>query len=253
MALKSGKMNVITKILSARQEKKPFLAVLVDPDKEDVYPSLFPYLTDVDMVLVGGSTGKGVEQCISLLRQHTLAPIILFPGNTSQFSPNADALLFLTLMNSRRPEILIEPHIQSALDVKQSHIEVISMGYILVDGERRSAVEIVTNCQPLSRSDVHDVVRHAVASELLGKQLVYLEAGSGANTPISSELIAAVRQNLDVPLVVGGGIVSPNMMRQSFQAGADVVVVGNHFEHHPEELPIFIRAKQNFIDEYTAY
>lgn len=247
MAMKSNEMTVLSSILSCRKSATPLMVVLVDPDKNHLYPHLYPYLSDVDMIFVGGSTGDCIEQCVQDLRNHTSAPIVLFPGNVAQFTPAADALLFITLLNSRRAEVLIEPHIQSAIQVYDSGIEVIPMGYILVDGDRRSSVEIVSGCTPIAKASVSELVRHAVAGQLLGKQLIYLEAGSGAATPVAAEAISAVRQHIDLPLIVGGGIVTPEQMTAAFEAGADVVVIGNHFEQDPTSLPDFIQAKKAYV------
>jgi putative glycerol-1-phosphate prenyltransferase len=244
MAMKSIEMTVLSSILHHQSAATPILAVLVDPDKRDAYMALLPYIKEVDMIFVGGSTGTHAEECVELLRQYTAAPIILFPGNTKQFTPSADALLFLTLLNSRRAEVLIEPHVQTAMTIRNSGIEVIPMGYILIDGERKSSVEIVSHCTPIAQNAVDDIIRHAVAGQLLGKQLIYLEAGSGAQRNISIETIRMVRENITVPLVVGGGITSVEQMCLAFRAGANIVVIGNHFERYPNELPIFIHAKK---------
>ena len=244
MAMKSIEMTVLSSILHHQSAATPILAVLVDPDKRDAYMALLPYIKEVDMIFVGGSTGAHAEECVELLRQYTAAPIILFPGNTKQFTPSADALLFLTLLNSRRAEVLIEPHVQTAMTIRNSGIEVIPMGYILIDGERKSSVEIVSHCTPIAQNAVDDIIRHAVAGQLLGKQLIYLEAGSGAQRNISIETIRMVRENITVPLVVGGGITSVEQMCLAFRAGANIVVIGNHFERYPNELPIFIHAKK---------
>ena len=242
--MKSIEMTVLSSILHHQSAATPILAVLVDPDKRDAYMALLPYIKEVDMIFVGGSTGAHAEECVELLRQYTAAPIILFPGNTEQFTPSADALLFLTLLNSRRSEVLIEPHVQTAMTIRNSGIEVIPMGYILIDGERKSSVEIVSHCTPIAQNAVDDIIRHAVAGQLLGKQLIYLEAGSGAQRNISIETIRMVRENITVPLVVGGGITSVEQMCLAFRAGANIVVIGNHFERYPNELPIFIHAKK---------
>jgi putative glycerol-1-phosphate prenyltransferase len=238
-------MNVYPHILSLLQQGRRLLAVLVDPDKPQLYPQLFPYLHQVDLLLVGGSTGNGVEACVQLLRQHTTAPILLFPGNIAQFTPQVDALLFLTLLNSRRSEVLIEPHIQVALDVLQSGVETIPMGYVLVDGHSLSAVQRVTHCAPIQDTDL--LVRTAVAGQLLGKQLIYLEAGSGARRPVPAHQIRAVKQQLRIPLIVGGGIGSLQQMTDAFDAGADIVVIGNHFEQFPQQLPLFIEKTHTYL------
>jgi putative glycerol-1-phosphate prenyltransferase len=179
----------------------------------------------------------------------TERPVVLFPGNIAQFTPNANALLFLTLLNARTPDILIEPHIQVAQQVLQSGIETISMGYILIDGDRKSSVEIATKCTPIRQNEVDEIVSTAIAGQLLGKQLIYLEAGSGAKTPVSSEAIRAVRAQLSIPLIVGGGITTPQAMLDAFEAGADVVVIGNYFEQNPEEIKEFVRVKRENYGE----
>jgi putative glycerol-1-phosphate prenyltransferase len=169
---------------------------------------------------------------------------VLFPGNVAQFTPLADAILFLSLLNSRRPEILIEPHLQSALAIRQSGVESIPMGYILIDGGSKSSVEVVSNCIPLGSTDVQNIVRHAVAAELLGKRLIYLEAGSGAASAVPVDVIMAVREAIDLPLIVGGGIASVAQMLNAYDAGANIVVIGNYFERFPEHIPMFVQAKK---------
>lgn len=237
-------MSVYSTILSHKQQSAKLLAILIDPDKEKVYLPLLPKLKQADLVFVGGSTGENVEPCITMLREHTNAPLIIFPGNASQFSPQADALLFLTLLNARTADMLIEPHVQMAIPIHKSGIEAIPMGYILIDGGRKSSVEIVSNCTPIPQSEVDRIVSTAVAGQLLGKQLIYLEAGSGAKISISPDIIRVVRAELQVPLIVGGGICTPNAMLQAFEAGADIVVIGNHFEQHPDEIDNFVQIKR---------
>lgn len=247
--MNSTKMSVLSTILHHQQTAQPLLAVLIDPDKRECYSAILPYLEDVELVLVGGSTGTQIEDCISELRQYTSAPLVLFPGNAAQFTPRADALLFLTLLNSRRADILIEPHVQVATTIRHSGIETIPMGYILVDGERESAVERVSGCTPIAQEATFDIVSHAVTGQLLGKKLIYLEAGSGAKTPVFTETIRIVREAIDIPLIVGGGITYEQEMLAAFSAGANIVVIGNHFELHPEALPRFLQAKLSYIHD----
>ena len=232
-------MSILSTIRANKSQHKPMLAVLIDPDKQDAYLSLLPFIKDVDFIFIGGSTGETIEPCIATLRKHTDVPLVLFPGNIAQISPKADALLFLSLLNSQNAEMLITPHIAVAKSVVDSGIESIPMGYILLDGERKSSVEIVSKCTPLPQNNIEKIVSTALAGQLLGKQLIYLEAGSGAKRIVSAEIIRAVKKQLHIPLIVGGGIRSTDAMLQAFQAGADIVVIGNHFEQHPEELPHF--------------
>ena len=242
-------MAVIDRILSAKANSHKLLVWLFDPEKQNSVEALSAYLSLPDMIFVGGSTGEQVEECIVGLREFTDCPIVLFPGNIAQFSPKADALLFLSLLNARTANMLITPHIEVAKRVIESGIESIPMGYILVDGGRKSSVEIVSHCTPIAQDDVEKVVATAVAGQLLGKQLIYLEAGSGAKMPVSIGVIRAVREALDVPLIVGGGITTPETMLQAFDAGADVVVVGNHFEQYPDEIGDFVRIKREKYGE----
>lgn len=242
-------MAIIQQIVSAKAQSRKLLVVLIDPDKPAAVEAVCPYLSLPDMIFIGGSTGDQCETCIAQLRQTTERPIMLFPGNIAQFTPTADALLFLSLLNARTPDVLIQPHIHIAQQVLQSGIETIPMGYILIDGDRKSSVEIATKCTPIPQSNIREIVSTAIAGQLLGKQLIYLEAGSGAKTPISAEIIHAVRAQLSVPLIVGGGITTPDAMLHAFDAGADVVVIGNHFEKNPDEIDEFVRIKQERYGE----
>lgn len=242
-------MAIIQQIVSAKAQSRKLLVVLIDPEKPAAVEAVCPYLSLPDMIFIGGSTGDQCETCIAQLRQTTERPILLFPGNIAQFTPTADALLFLSLLNARTPDVLIQPHIHIAQQVLQSGIETIPMGYILIDGDRKSSVEIATQCIPIPQNNIREIVSTAIAGQLLGKQLIYLEAGSGAKTPISAEIIRAVRAQLSVPLVVGGGITTPEAMLHAFEAGADVVVIGNHFEQNPDEIDEFVRIKQERYGE----
>jgi putative glycerol-1-phosphate prenyltransferase len=242
-------MAIIQQIVSAKAQSRKLLVVLIDPDKPAAVEAVCPHLSLPDMIFIGGSTGDQCETCIAQLRQTTERPILLFPGNIAQFTPTADALLFLSLLNARTPDVLIQPHIHIAQQVLQSGIETIPMGYILIDGDRKSSVEIATQCIPIPQNNIREIVSTAIAGQLLGKQLIYLEAGSGAKTPISAEIIHAVRAQLSVPLIVGGGITTPEAMLHAFDAGADVVVIGNHFEQNPDEIDEFVRIKQEKYGE----
>lgn len=242
-------MAIIQQIVSAKAQSRKLLVVLIDPDKPAAVQAACPYLSLPDMIFVGGSTGDQCEPCILQLRRTTKRPILLFPGNIAQFTPTADALLFLSLLNARTPDVLIQPHIHIAQQVLQSGIETIPMGYILIDGDRKSSVEIATQCIPIPQNNIREIVSTAIAGQLLGKQLIYLEAGSGAKTPISAEIIRAVRAQLSIPLIVGGGITTPEAMLSAFEAGADVVVIGNYFEQNPDKIGEFVRIKQEKYGE----
>lgn len=241
-------MAVLTYILAAQKQGRKLLALLIDPEKADLerLPLTGEYLPDY--VLVGGSTGGNCDAFVAALRRRTAVPIVLFPGSALQFSPDADALLFLSLLSGRDAETLIGQQVRAARAVRRSGIESIPMGYILVDGGKETAVQRVTHTQPIPQTDTDRIVDTAIAAELLGKQLVYLEAGSGALTPVSTEIIRAVRENTHIPLIAGGGICTTEQMTAAFDAGADLVVIGNHFEAHPEELSAFCRRARQYND-----
>lgn len=242
-------MAVIQQIRIAQSQSRKLLVLLIDPEKQSSVHALYPYLSLPDLIFVGGSTGNQCEAIVTELKQHTSLPIVLFPGNIAQFTAKADALLFLSVLTSRLPQLLIEPHIQMATTILHSGIETIPMGYLLIDGGRKSSVEIATNTQALPQTDIATIVQTAVAGQLLGKQLIYLEAGSGAKTPVSTDIICAVRKHLQIPLIVGGGISTPEAMMRAFEAGADIVVIGNHFEQYPEEIEDFVRVKRSKYGE----
>lgn len=215
------------------------LVRLIDPDKFDSSTLREGF----DYYFVGGSSATGSSQVVRTIHERSITPVILFPGSPKQFTPEADALLFLTLMNSRDPRFLIDPHLQSAADIVASGIEVIPMGYILVDGGRQSTTQRLTGAEPIPQDNIKAIVSMAQAAQLMGKRLIYLEAGSGAKTPVQQDVIRAVRKAVQVPLIVGGGICSVEQMNNAFDAGADIIVIGNYFEEHPECLPDFIERK----------
>lgn len=237
-------MEVSTLISQHVAAGKKMLAVLIDPEKTggDDMLSLCSILRKAQpqLVLVGGSTGRHIETAVDILKQQTQLPIVLFPGNPEQFTPKADALLFLSLLSGRNPEMLIGAQVRVAARVMASGIETLPMGYILVDGGKVSSVQKASGTTPLSSAQ--EIVSTAQAAQLLGMQLVYLEAGSGAAQPVSPDIISAVRRATRVTLIVGGGITSPEQMQTAFRAGADIVVIGNHFEHQPEQIPDFCTA-----------
>lgn len=221
------------------------LAVLIDPEKPASDTSLRLRAEAADLLFVGGSTAtrQMTVQTVRRLKNLTPKPVVLFPGTPSQFTPMADALLFLSLLTSRNADHLIGQHIAVAREVRNSGIETIPMGYILLDGGRPSSVQRVTGSTPLPQTDTGVIADTAIAGCLTGKRLIYLEAGSGAAVPVSEEVIRAVRSAVSVPLIVGGGICSPEQMQQAFRAGADIVVIGNHLEQHPEQASLFSTEK----------
>lgn len=211
------------------------LALLVDPDKYSQESlALFVELakeTLPDCIMVGGSLVAGsVEQVVQYIKSHTNIPVVLFPGNTHQLCNEADALLLLLLLSGRNADFLIGQHVVAAKAIRDSGIESISTGYILIDGGCSTSVEYMSNTKPIPRDKVEIIVATAIAGELIGNRMVYLEAGSGAINPVSKEAIQAVRQAISLPIIVGGGIRTVEQAKDAYLAGADMIVVGNALE-----------------------
>lgn len=236
-------LSVYQHIVSHHRQRQRLLAILLDPDKQMHLTG--DQLHAADLVLIGGSTGSIADAYIQHVRSLCECPIVLFPGNRQQLSGQADAILYHSLLSGRNADLLVGQQIAAARAVKQSGIEVIPMGYILVEGGCISSVQRYSHTLPLSQDAVDEIVDTAIAAELMGKRLVYLEAGSGALYPVSATVIRQVRQQISIPLIVGGGIRTPEQMIAAFNAGADIVVIGNHFEQHPEDITTFARRKHD--------
>ncbi len=237
-------------------EKK--LAILLDPEKANLNALSFTSESHPDYIFVGGSTGGDTTDFVRRLKSsisniQSSIPIILFPGNTSQFTPEADAVLFLSLLSGNNPEYIVGQQIKSARAIYESHMDFVPTAYILIDGGVETSTMRVTGTQPLDPNDVNTIIDTSIAAEMMGKKAIYLEAGSGAITPVSTDIIKAVRAHTSVTLIVGGGIRTPEAMNTAYAAGADIVVIGNHFESHPEELEKFLTVQRsNSVSGLTA-
>lgn len=215
------------------------LAILIDPGKYgvDCLVNLLQIMQQKPphYILVGGSTtSSSMDETINLIRQYLNVPIILFPGNASQFTPKADALMYLSLISGRNPDYLIGQHVLSSISIKKSGLKVVPVGYMLIESGRMTSVEYISNTKPIPSNKAEIAVCTAVAGELLGMQSIYLEAGSGADHPVPAEMIAAVKKNISIPLIVGGGIRTVEALKNAYASGADVVVIGNVLEEKPE-------------------
>ncbi len=211
-------------------------AVLIDPDKVDTVKTekLVSLAVDaqVDYFFVGGSLviSNTVDDCISQIKASCNIPVILFPGAPSQVSKYADALLYLSLISGRNPELLIGQHVLSAALVKYSGLEVIPTGYMVIDGGAPTTVSYISNAAPIP-ADKNDIAMcTAMAGELLGLKLIFMDAGSGARTPVTDQMIEKVSSHIDIPLITGGGITTPEKAYRNCKAGADIIVVGNAIE-----------------------
>lgn len=222
------------------------LALLLDPEKANLEALRFTESAHPDYIFVGGSTGGDTTDFVRNLKCQMSnvkcqIPVILFPGNAEQFTPEADGILFLSLLSGDNPEYLVGQQIKSARAIQESQIPSISTAYILIDGGVETSTMRVTGTKPIQPSNLPTIIDTCIAAELMGKQAIYLEAGSGAKTPISSEIIKAVRAHTSLTLIVGGGIRTPEAMNAAYNAGADIVVIGNHFEENPDEIELFTR------------
>jgi phosphoglycerol geranylgeranyltransferase len=230
------------KLLSDLYERKEngqkSFAVLIDPDKVNL--DNFTNLLDLciehhaDYIFVGGSliTDYVMGDVISKIKSYTNIPVILFPGNSLHIDNQADAILLLSLISGRNPEFLIGQHVISAPVLRKSGLEILPTGYMLIDSGRQTTVSYISNTNPIPHDKPGIAACTAMAGEMLGLKLTYLDAGSGAMNPVSPEMIAAVRQSVDTPIIVGGGINSIKKAKNALSAGADVIVVGNGIEEN---------------------
>ncbi len=219
-----------------RLGRKSF-TVLIDPDKINYQKieQLINLATDaqVDYFYVGGSLviTSSLDECIQQIKALCDIPVILFPGSPSQISKYADGLLYLSLISGRNPELLIGQHVISAPSVKQSGLEIISTGYMVIDGGAPTTVSYISNASPVPADKNEIAMCTAMAGEMLGMKLIYMDAGSGAKRPISEKMIEKVAAHIEAPLIVGGGITSPEKAFLNCKAGADIIVVGNAIEN----------------------
>ncbi len=230
-------MSIYDKII--RGKKKKF-AVLIDPDKVcgialEKMASICQHAA-ADFIFVGGSllTRDLFDQCVHVLKNSCDRPIVLFPGNVLQISREADAILFLSLLSGRNPELLIGRHVVAAPLLKDTQIEVIPTAYLLIDGGVNTTVGYMSNTMPIPSNKPEIAAATALAGEMLGMKLTYLDAGSGALNPVSAKMIASVKKESSLPLIAGGGIRTADHAAEAFGAGADLVVMGNKLEKHPE-------------------
>ncbi len=212
-------------------------SVLLDPEEFDStqtqsFLKLIP--SETTHIFVGGSTDlhNNTQALVTSLKTYTKLPVFLFPGDYLQITGSADALLFLTLLSGRNAEYLIGQQVKAIPILRKTNLEVLSTGYILIDGESDSTVARISKTRPISQKDIQQIVNTAIAGEYLGCKLIYLEAGSGAIKPVSKEIISLVKQNISIPLIVGGGIKTKNQIQNAYKAGADMVVMGTFFEQN---------------------
>jgi phosphoglycerol geranylgeranyltransferase len=233
-------MAIYKQILQSKEANQKLLAILLDPDKI-VWDNLDYLIEKIKQspathIFIGGSHVQNniLDDLVIALKQKIDLPIVLFPGNPSQISDKADAILFLSLISGRNPDYLIDHQVDAAPILKKTKLEIISTGYMLIESGGETAVERISKTKPLDRLKLDLAVATAQAGEMLGNKLIYLEAGSGAKQAVPLEMIQAVAQNIEIPLIVGGGIINLLGIQNAYELGADLVVIGTAFENDPD-------------------
>lgn len=236
-------MSVLKNLCARHKEGKKSIAVLIDPDKVEDSSQLLQLINlasenCVDYFFVGGSlvTTTNLADVVKKIKDNVNIPVVLFPGNAMQIEPTADALLFLSLISGRNPELLIGQHVISAPIIRNTKLEVIPTGYMLINSGRITSVAYISNTTPIPDDKYSLAACTAMAGEMLGLQSIYMDAGSGAEKEISVKMIATVRKSINVPLIIGGGINTSQKAFNALEAGADMIVIGNALEKKPDLL-----------------
>lgn len=228
--------GIYSSLCERKSSGKKSFAVLIDPDKTDdekIHRLIeLGEAAGVDYFLVGGSlvVSSYIDQCVHQIKQRSAIPVVLFPGSASQVSKKADALLYLSLISGRNADLLIGQHVISAPVIRESGLEIMSTGYMVIDGGAPTTVSYISNAAPIPADKNEIAMCTAMAGEMLGMKLIYMDAGSGAKKPITEAMIEKVAGCISVPLIIGGGITHPEKAYLNCRAGADVIVVGNAIE-----------------------
>jgi phosphoglycerol geranylgeranyltransferase len=233
-----------TGLIQALQKVRALFFVLLDPDSASpeaiIESGLRAVKHGADALLLGGSFigNPNFTKIAAGLKKETQVPIILFPGGCSHVTPGPDAILFTTLISGRNPQYLIDEQVKGAVLVRGLKMEAFPTAYMLIESGRTTAVEYISNTRPIPADKPAITAAHAMAAELMGQRWVYLEAGSGALNAVPPKMIAMVRAAVDLKVIVGGGIRTPEQARERVEAGAHVIVIGNHFEGNKDEALI---------------
>lgn len=231
--------------------KKGF-ALLIDPDKftKEGFNRLINKLSPIkpDVILVGGSLIFGdLNQTIKDIKEILSIPVYIFPGNSMQISQNADGILFTSLISGRNSEFLIGHQVNAAPIIKQYNLDTVATAYILIESENNTTVRYMSNTTPIPREKTEIALATALAGEMLGFQTIYLEAGSGAKKCVPSNMISIIKENLTIPIIVGGGIRSAKDIERIYDSGADIIVVGNAFEENSINFDTYKNMLMKFI------
>lgn len=237
---------MLKQMIAVKAQRKKALALLIDPDKINTSIQLEKWIdlikhAQIDFVFVGGSliTNFSENSVIEHLKANISLPVVLFPGTWNQLHQEADAVLFLSLISGRNPELLIGQHVHAAPLIRNMGLEAIATGYMLVDCGSQTAASYVSQTMPLPFDKPEIAAATALAGEMLGLKCLYIDGGSGANRPVSAAMIQAVNAVTSVPIIVGGGIRNEEQLADAYDAGADIVVVGTAIEQAPELLFAF--------------
>ena len=228
--------SIFEYLLSIKEKNGAGYLILIDPDKQDVADATALAIqadaAGVDAFLVGSSLlmSDRLEDVIKGIKKQSDLPIIISPGATSHLSRYADAVLFLSLISGRNPDFLIGEHVKAAPIIRKYGIEAIPTGYMLIEGGTCTSVQFISATLPIPRGKLDIALAHAMAGELLGMKMIYLECGSGSPLSVPDEMISAVKSEINIPLIVGGGIVDPDTAAAKVRAGADFIVTGNILE-----------------------
>jgi len=229
-------MNIYTHITESKKARKKLFAILVDPDKQDANTLLNTIekakLAQIDFFFVGGSllTNDSLNSCIRTIKLNCDIPVVLFPGNAMQVNDKADGILFLSLISGRNADMLIGKQVITAPILKQSSLEVLPTGYMLIDSGKPTTASYMSNTIPIPADKNAVAACTAMAGQMLGLKLIFMDGGSGAQNPISEKMITSVRQAVDCPIIIGGGISDGEKAIANCNAGADIIVVGNAIE-----------------------
>ena len=232
-------MDLYKSILVSKNQGKKLFAILIDPDKQKNSDLLLiiknANKSKVNYFFVGGSLliNDNLNDCIKTIKENSKIPVILFPGNAMQINPKADGILFLSLISGRNPDLLIGKQVISAPILKQTELEIISTGYMLIDSGKATTASYMSNTVPIPREKNAIATSTAIAGQYLGMKLIYMDGGSGAEQPITKDMIKEVSNCTDIPLIIGGGICNAKKAIENCKAGADLIVVGNAIEKDP--------------------
>lgn len=242
--------NIYENIVQAKSAGKKLFSLLIDPDKVDVSDCIrlatAAATSKVDYIFIGGSliSESSLHQVISVVKEHTEIPVVIFPGSNLHIDPHADGILLLSVISGRNPEFLIGQHVVAAPVLRSSELEVISTGYMLIDSGRPTTVSYISNTNPIPSNKPAIAACTAMAGEMIGMKLIYLDGGSGADQPVPGPVINKVHNAVNTPLIVGGGIRTPMAAENAWLSGADMVIVGNGIEDNFQLLENIAQRRQ---------